>query len=169
MRSKWIGWIGAVAMAVAVGACGGPQVKEFGKQDQEAIRALVQDFAAAYNAKDVEKLVTHFSGGAVLMPANRSTLRGVELVKTYYQERFEAGAGELVLEPQDVSGHGPLGYVTAYFTLRITPPDGGEPRSDRGKVLWIVRNLGGNWKFEYQIMSSDLPPVVPAPAAAPAK
>jgi hypothetical protein len=42
------------------------------------------------------------------------------------------------------------------------PPDGSEVRHDRGKIIWIVRKLGGHWKFEYQIMSSDLPPVVPA-------
>jgi hypothetical protein len=41
----------------------------------------------------------------------------------------------------------------------VRPPDGTPQRHDRGKVLWIVRKLGGQWKFEYQIMSSDLPPV----------
>jgi hypothetical protein len=31
-----------------------------------------------------------------------------------------------------------------------------------------VRKLGGQWRFEYQIMSSDLPPAAPAEPA-PAK
>ena len=163
MRSRWIGLIVAV-MAVAVAACSAPAAKEFGKEDQDAIRQLVKDFVAAYNEKDTAKVGTFFAGNAILMPANRSNLRGVEYVKTYYDERFQQGATDLVIEPQDVSGHGPLGYVAANFSFKIVPPGGGETINDRGKVLWIVRNYAGQWKFEYQIMSSDLPPIVPAPA-----
>ena len=165
MRSKWIGFIVVVALA-AVAGCSGPVVREFGKEDQAAIRQLLTDFAAAYNAKDLEKIGTFFAGNAVLMPPNRSTLRGVDLVKTYFDERFQAGAQDLAFEPHVVWGHGPLGYLRASFSLKIVPPDGSTPTSDRGKVLWIVHNYNNQWKFEYQIMSSDLPPVVPAPPPA---
>ena len=158
MRAKLLGLL-AVAALVGLAACSAqPKVKEFGKADQDAIRKLVQDFVAAYNAKDLEKVGTFFSGNSVLMPANRSTLRGVELVKTYYDERFKGGATNLAIEPQDISGHGPLGYLTATFSLDMVPPGGGVPVRDRGKVLWIVHDYNGQWKFEYQIMSSDLPP-----------
>lgn len=164
MRARFLGVL-AVAAAIGLAACSGSQPKEFGKADQDAIRSLVQDFVAAYNAKDLDKVAKFFSGNAVLMPPNRSTLRGVDLVKTYYDERFRAGATNLQLEPQDLSGHGPLGYVTANYSFDIVPPGGGAPTHDRGKVLWIVHDLGGQWRFEYQIMSSDLPPVAPAPPA----
>jgi ketosteroid isomerase-like protein len=164
MRARFFGVLVMVA-AIGLSACStAPTTKEFGKADQDAIKKLVQDFVAAYNAKDLEKVGTFFSGNAALMPANRSTLRGVELVKTYYDERFKNGATNLQIEPHDVSGHGPLGYFTGVFSLDLVPPGGGVPVRDRGKVLWIVHNYGGQWKFEYQIMSSDLPPAVPAPA-----
>ena len=172
MRSKALTGVVAAAMVVLMAACSGPTVKEFGKTDQEAIRKLVQDFVAAYNAKDLQKVGTYFTANAVLMPANRSTLRGIDLVKTYYDERFKAGATNLQVDPQDLSGNGPLGYVTATFSLEVVPPAGGQAVRDRGKVLWIVHEYNGEWKFEYQIMSSDLPPVVPAPepaTGAPAK
>jgi len=55
----------------------------------------------------------------------------------------------------------PLGYVAGTFALNFQPPDGSPGRHDRGKVLWIVRKYSGQWKFECQIMSSDLPPTVP--------
>jgi uncharacterized protein (TIGR02246 family) len=163
MRTKFLG-LAAVVAVIAVAACSGQTVKEFGKADQQAIRKLVQDFSAAYNAKDLEKVGSYFSGNAVLMPANRSALRGVDLVKTYYDERFKGGATNLQVEPQDISGHGPLAYMTATFSLDLVPPGGGVPVRDRGKVLWIVRDFNGQWRFECQIMSSDLPPVVAAPA-----
>jgi hypothetical protein len=65
-----------------------------------------------------------------------------------------------------------LAYYAGTFSVNFQAPDGSPVRHDRGKVLWIVRKFAGQWKFECQIMSSDLPPVVPAaasPAAPPKK
>lgn len=161
MRTRLIQAL-AVAIAVGLAACAGQtSSQEFGKQDVEQIRKMIQDFVAAYNAKDLQKVGTFFGATAALMPANQSTLRGVEFVKTYYDGRFKEGATDLVIEPLNIDGHGALGYVAATFSLNLRPPDGSPARHDRGKVLWIVRKLGGRWRFEYQIMSSDLPPVVP--------
>ena len=164
MRARFLGVL-TLAAAIGLSACSAtPAAKEFGKADQDAIKKLVQDFAAAYNAKDLEKVGSFFGGNAAIMPANRSTMRGVELVKTYYDERFKNGATNLQIEPQDVSGHGSLGFFTGVFSFDMIPADGGVPSRDRGKVLWIVHNYSGQWKFDYQMMSSDLPPQVPAPA-----
>jgi ketosteroid isomerase-like protein len=163
MRS---GAVRGVVLGVALGlaACGGSAPsEEFGRADAEQISKMVQDFTAAYNAKDVEKIGSYFAGNASLMPANRSTLNGVEAVKGFYNERFNVdGATDLAIEMLSVQGHGPLAYFAGTFSLNLKPADGPE-RRDRGKVIWILRRLAGQWRFEYQIMSSDLPPVVPAP------
>ena len=160
----------AMAAALSLAACGGSApTEEFGKADAEQINQMVRDFTAAYNAKDVEKMGAFFAGNASLMPANRSTLNGVDAVKGFYKERVTGeGATDLAIETLSVQGHGPLAYFAGTFTLNLKP-EGGAERRDRGKVIWILRKLGGQWKFEYQIMSSDLPPVVPAEAEAPAK
>ena len=160
----------AVTVAVGLAACGGSAtVEPFGRADAEQISKMVQEFAAAYNAKDVEKIGTYFTGNASLMPANRSTLNGVEAIKGFYKERVTTeGATDLAVAMQSVQGHGPLAYYAGTFTLNLKP-EGGTERRDRGKVIWILRKLGPQWKFEYQIMSSDLPPVVPAEPAPAAK
>ena len=131
---------------------------------------MIKEFVAAYNAKDVEKVGTYFSGNASLMPANRSTLNGVEAIKGFFNERFAVdGATDLNIEMLSVQGHGTLAYFAGTFSLNLRPPDGSAERRDRGKVIWILRKLGGQWRFEYQIMSSDLPPVVPVESAPAAK
>jgi len=155
----------AVAAAVVLAACSGAPSSstEFGKADADEIRAMIRDFVVAYNAKDVAKIGTFFAANASLMPINRATLRGVEAVQGYYETRVrDEGGTDLAIDPISVEGHGSLGYIAASFGMVFRPPDGSEVRHDRGKVIWIVRKLGGHWKFEYQIMSSDLPPVVPA-------
>jgi ketosteroid isomerase-like protein len=158
-----------LGMALSLIGCGGSAPKdEFGRADAEQISKMVQEFAAAYNAKDVEKIGTYFAGNASLMPANRSTLTGVDAVKGFYQERVGLeGATNLAIQMLSVQGQGTLAYFAGTFSLDLKP-EGGPDRRDRGKVIWILRKLGGQWRFEYQIMSSDLPPVVP-PAPEPVK
>jgi ketosteroid isomerase-like protein len=167
---RGLAFLFAFTAAVGLVACGGSgPVEQFGRADAEQISKMVQEFAAAYNAKDVEKVGTYFTGNASLMPANRSTLNGLDAVKGFYKERFTVdGATDLAIEMLSVQGHGPLAYFAGTFSLNLKPADGTQ-RHDRGKVIWILRKMGGQWKFEYQIMSSDLPPVVPAEAAPPAK
>ena len=159
----------ALGMALSLIGCGGAAPKdEFGRADAEQISKMIQEFAAAYNAKDVEKIGTYFAGNASVMPANRSTLTGVDAVKGFYQERVgREGATNLAVDMLSVQGQGTLAYYAGTFSLDLKP-EGGPERHDRGKVIWILRKLGGQWKIEYQIMGSDLPPVVP-PAPEPAK
>ena len=167
---RYLACVFALVLACSLVSCGGSAPsQEFGKPDTTQINQLVKDFVAAYNAKDVEKVGTFFDASATLMPANRSTLNGVDAVKGYYKERFTVdGAGNLAIEMQSVEGHGPLAYFAGTFSLTLQPPAGGEPRRDRGKIIWILKKLGGQWRFDRQIMSSDLPPIVPPPPA-PAK
>lgn len=157
------GWLFVVVVALSVASCGGPApTQEFGKQDGDQIRQMIRDFTAAYNAKDVERIGTYFTPNASLMPPNRATLRGMDSVKGFYQIRVtDEGATDLAIEPQAIEGHGTLGYVVGTYSLKLKPADGSPERSDRGKVMWIVRKLAGQWRFEWQIMASDLPPVVP--------
>ena len=170
MMRKGLALAVAMAAALSLAACGGSAPTEaFGKADAEQINQMVRDFTAAYNAKDVEKMGAFFAGNASLMPANRSTLNGVDAVKGFYKDRVtNEGATDLAIETLSVQGHGPLAYFAGTFTLNLKP-EGGTERRDRGKVIWILRKLGGQWKFEYQMMSSDLPPVVPVEPEAPAK
>jgi ketosteroid isomerase-like protein len=152
-----------LVLGLGLAACAGSAPsQEFGKQDVNQIKEMVQNFVSAYNAKDVSKIGTFFSANAALMPANQSTLRGVDPVKSWYELRVTSeGAKDLSIEPLSIEGHGPLAYVAGTFSVTFQPSDASLARHDRGKVLWIVRKYAGQWKFECQIMSSDLPPSVP--------
>lgn len=160
--------IGTLVLA----SCGGGSapVQDFGKEDADAVRKLVADFTTAYNAKDVQKLGSLYSGNAVLMPPNRSTLRGVDLLKSYFEARVnEDGATGLVFDDLALDGQGTLAYVFSTYAVTLQPAGGTEERY-RGKSIWIARKLANQWLFEVQMMSSDLPPAAPpAPAGDPEK
>lgn len=166
-RSLRHGLTVAVVGAVFAACAGGSAERRFGREDVAAIRKLVDEFVAAYNAKDAAKAASCFSGAATLMPPNSSAVHGPESIKGYYEVRFGQGATDLQVEPGEVQGSGTLAYVLGTYSLRLAPAGGPETR-DRGKFVWVVRNMpGNNWRFEVHIWSSDLPPAPPAPEGAP--
>jgi ketosteroid isomerase-like protein len=160
-------WVIVAAAGLGLAACSGPTPPEFGKNEVAAINKLVQDFVAGYNAKDVDKTAAVFSGNATLMPPNRSTLHGIESVKEYYRSRFAEGGSDLEVKPVEITGVGTLAYVSATFSY-IDRPESGPELRNRGKFVWVVRNMGGGqWRCEYHVWNSDLP--VPAAPAEPAE
>jgi uncharacterized protein (TIGR02246 family) len=152
----------AVGMVVALAACSAPVAREFGKTDVENIRKVVEEFLAVYNSKDAEKLANLFTGGAVVMPPNASTMRGHQSIRDYFVGRFASGASDLVLEPKDINGSLPLAYASGDYSLKMAPPGAANPARDRGKFLWVLRETNGKWMLEYLIFSSDLPLAAPA-------
>ncbi|MBI2223085.1 MAG: nuclear transport factor 2 family protein [Acidobacteria bacterium] len=148
----------AVLAAALGAACSQSAETPFGQQDAARIRQRTQEFAQAFNAKDMRKLLSIYSGETAFMPPNAPTLRGRDAVGDFYKGMFDEGAGELSLESKDVGGHGQLAFESGTFSLTRRPPSGPETR-DRGKYLFIWRfNRAQNaWLIDYTIWSSDLP------------
>jgi ketosteroid isomerase-like protein len=120
--------------------------------DQQAIRGATTMLESSFNAKDVDKILTLYVDNAVFMPPNRPLLRGREPLKGFYQGLINGGSKDLKITPGEVSGHGPLAYESGAYSMM-----NGNVH-DRGKFLFIFRNMSGNWKIEYTSWSSDLPP-----------
>jgi ketosteroid isomerase-like protein len=141
-------------LALAGGGCSQAGPPEFGKADVDNIKKMLQEYAAAYNAKDALKVSQMFTGAAVVMPPNTMTVRGQENVRDYYVRRFNQGASDLSLEVVDVGGHGPLAFVSGDFRLNLAPP-GAAVRRDRGKFLFVLRHVRDRWMLEHVMFSSD--------------
>ena len=147
--------IAALTLTVLVSACAtGAKEQGFTMADQEAIRKSAAELAAAFNAKEVDKLLDFYADNSVFMPPNAPLLRGREPLKSFYSNMIERGATNLVLEPEEVSGAGTIAYEAGTYSLSYAK--GGK---DRGKYLLVLRNTAGKWRTEKTIWSSDLPPV----------
>ena len=141
-----------LAVSVCMSACSGKTEPEFGIPDQQAIRAATTTLETAFNAKDVDKILTLYTENSVFMPPNKPLLRGRDSLKGFYEGLLNGGSKDLKLTPADVAGHGPLAYESGSYSMM-----NGNVH-DRGKYLFIVRNMNGAWKIEYTSWSSDLPP-----------
>jgi ketosteroid isomerase-like protein len=146
--------IAALALTVAVSACAtGAKEQGFTREDQEVIRKNAIELAAAFNAKELDKLVGFYADNSIFMPPNAPLLRGREPLKAFYTGMIEKGAADLKLEPDEVSGHGPIAYESGTYSISY-----GNGSRDRGKYLLVLRNMAGTWRTEKTIWSSDLPP-----------
>jgi ketosteroid isomerase-like protein len=143
--------IAALVLTLGVGACAGPKQQEFTRADAEQIKKGTADFAAAFNAREVDRVVDFYVENSVLMPPNKPLLRGRDALKAYYGAEIARG-GVLKMEAEEVEGHGPLAYVSG--TYAITYENGGR---DRGKYIRVLRLMNGNWRLEKTMWSSDLP------------
>lgn len=147
--------ITALALTVIVSACAtGASQQEFSRTDADAIKQSAAALSAAFNEKNVDKVLEFYAENSVFMPPNAPLLRGREPLKSFYSEMIEKGATRLQLEPDEVAGHGPIAYESGTYQVNYT--NGGR---DRGKYLLVLRNTGGTWRTEKTIWSSDLPPV----------
>jgi len=142
----------ALSVCISASACGGKKEQEFGIPDQQAIRQTTSTLESSFNAKDLDKLLTIYTENSVFMPPNKPLLRGRPSLKQFYEGLLRAGSKDLKLTPADVTGHGPLAYESGSYSMM-----NGDAH-DRGKYLFVFRNMGGNWMIEYTSWSSDLPP-----------
>ncbi len=167
---------------LAVSCSTGPGGPLFERADGEAIQQLLADYAAAYNTQDVDALQAMFAGTVTLMPPNSSTVRGSESAAGFFRTLFADAKPEIELEATERGGAGALAFAQgSYLTITQVPvstegdgedgeddEDGDEngeeaevemtESRDRGKWLLVARKLGGQWRIEHLIWSSDLPP-----------
>jgi uncharacterized protein (TIGR02246 family) len=152
-----LGWLLPLAV---VAACSGPTEVQFTQANATQIRQRTQEYEAAFNSKDPAKVAAFYPGESVLMPPNAPTIRGREEIQKFYVDLYAQGGTDLEMDTKDVRGHGPLAYEAGGYSLHRRPAKGAAMR-DRGKYLFIWRNLNGVWSIEYTIWSSDLPEMVP--------
>jgi ketosteroid isomerase-like protein len=145
-----------VAVAVTAAACGGSAQQQFTAKDQASIRAKNESLVQAFNAKQVPQITDLYAENITFMPPNRPIIRGKDLLKGFYEELVNS-SDSLKLTVDEVSGSGPIAYQTGTYEMERKSAKGA-PEHDRGKYLFVLRNLAGNWRYEYAMWNSDLPP-----------
>src|SRR5262245_33618743 len=100
-----------IALCAGMTACAGnAKDNEFGPADGQAIRKVSSDLETAFNAKEVDKILTLYTDNSVFMPPNKPVLRGREPLRSFYNSLLSGGAHDLKITVDDVAGHGPIAY-----------------------------------------------------------
>jgi ketosteroid isomerase-like protein len=144
----------APSAAVAAVPPAGPEARQGPLSALEAT-ALVDEFRAAYEARDVERLVALFAEDAI-----ENGREGREAIAAAYRSTLPAlaqvgyGIARLAVEPR-----GSRAEVRAPFVLRYTHP-GGEVHELHGEAEWALERREG--RPQIVVLNYRLDPTEPA-------
>jgi ketosteroid isomerase-like protein len=123
---------------------------------ETTIRKMGQDYALACNTKQLEDLIDHYSGDAVVMRSNHPPIRGSASIREFFVSQIDGGFGEVELEPIRVEVIGDLAFDAGRCKM-LVPSALGKRREERGKYLFVyARQKDGDWKIAADCWASDL-------------
>jgi ketosteroid isomerase-like protein len=120
---------------------------------------MAADFAAAFNAKDADKIGSYYADDATLMPPNQPAVRGRENIQAWFKGGMDEGYANFQLTPTESSVAGAQAFEAGTYSLDMKPKgSGGAASTDKGKYVVVYKRIAGQWKLAYDIFNSDLPP-----------
>ena len=124
-------------------------------RDLAAISRIHQEYVAAHNDSDADRLVALFTDDAVLMPMDEPSLSGKQAIREHYEEFFDQSPSSIELSPVETRVAGDWAFER--IQVKVTLPDGGrEGRHADVKSLWILqRQTDGSWKIARAIDNLD--------------
>ena len=123
--------------------------------DLAAIGRLHQEYVAAHNASDPDRLMALWTDDAILMPMDEPSIRGRQAIAKHYEEFFDQNPSEIELEPVETRVAGDWAFERIQVT--VTLPGGPEEnRHADVKYVWILeRQPDGTWKIARAIYNLD--------------
>jgi uncharacterized protein (TIGR02246 family) len=134
--------------------------------DVQAIKDNEAQWNKDYLAKDVDKLVAHYTDDATLMTPGAAPAAGKEAIRAAMKEMIGDNALALAFQASrvEVAKSGELAFTQGSYTLTVTDPGTKKPINDKGSyVTAYKKQADGSWKAVSDIASSETPPG-PAPA-----
>jgi len=124
--------------------------------DKEAIKKITDDFNAAINAGNIDKLVSLYTDDAVRIPPNKPPLVGKEAIRSLFQEQLDQFTVQNEGVIVDLKVSGDLAFVRGSWTSINTPKTGGEPLKYNGSFVSVIQKQPeGSWKVICNIWSNE--------------
>lgn len=129
-------------------ALGQGSAPEDSQGDVQAIRQVVQDEIAAAEAGDTEGFMALMTDDVVVLAPDQPTTRGAD-ARSLLQGMFEAvEIDSSGYTDDEIVISGDLAYHTHEFQWTLTPRDGGEPTTETGHGVHVLRRQpDGSWKI----------------------
>jgi uncharacterized protein (TIGR02246 family) len=140
-----------------------PEPPDTRAADEAAIRAAIEEWRAAAQAKDADKFVSFYTGDAVVMMEDAPDLRGIDALRGGIGGMMQDPNFALAFEAVEVvvARSGDLAYETGTYTMTMSDPQQ-KPATEIGHYVVVWRKQpDGAWKVVVDVPVSD-----PAPAAA---
>jgi len=127
---------------------------------QQAMRAHDQEWAAAFDSKDLDRAADAFSEDGVLLPQNQPSCVGRDAIRRNLQGLFSLPNLKINWTPVRivVAKSGDLAYTSGAYRISFTDR-GGKTVNDKGKYLTVWKaQKDGSWKVAADMFNTDLIP-----------
>ena len=158
---------GATLFALIAAGCN--QTANTHDADVQALKDVETQWNQDYVAKDLDKLVGHYSDDAVLMAPGEAATVGKDAIRAALKGMVTDPTMTLKFQASkvDTSNSGDMGYTQGSYTLTLTDPQSKQLIHDNGSYVTVYKKgADGTWKAVSDIASSSVPmPPPPAPVA----
>lgn len=145
-------------------ACAAPEPPDTRAADEAAIREADVQWSKAAEARNLDAVVSYYTGDAQLLPPNAPIAANAAAIR--------AGWAALLI-PQmtvtwkavkvEVARSGDMAYVVGTYALAVKNAKG-QPDNDTGKLIEVwKKQADGKWKCVADTFNSDLPAAAPPP------
>ena len=156
---------GAIALAtLALAACATTMVNQ--ASEEASIRAVANQYMAAFNAHDPDRLAALHAPDAVVMISNAPLASGTSAIRTAFADFFKGSSPSLSFTPTRIDVASPIVATdVGTYTLTLDTPQGRV--TDRGNYTTVWHKINGQWLIAVDAPVSTTPLPAQAMAAAP--
>ena len=126
--------------------------------DVRAVIEADERWIEAFNAADVETLVSLYTNDVIVMPPGEASFQGRDRVRAWMRTFFARHTARQTLVNDEVMVAGEWAWMRGHFTTELTPRSGGPTRTESGKhlVIWR-RESDGQWRAARDIWNGSDP------------
>ncbi len=147
--------VAALAVAAAVRA----------EDARKAVDENNAKIVAAVRNGDATAIAAVYSEDAVVLPNNKSFVRGRSAIQQLWHGFIKAGFKHLEVMTEELTTRGDLAIEVGAFSSGGEMPDG-KPWTADGKYVVIWKKVKGNWSLWRDIWNTNSPPGPPPAQAA---
>jgi uncharacterized protein (TIGR02246 family) len=157
----------ACAVVLIFSCFGGEHSARAQSKDEQAIRALENQFAAAFRAKDLDAIMKVYAPGDGIFVFDLSTPReysGYDAYKKDWASLFDSAQGPIQFDISElvIEADGKLAYSHSIQHLAYTMKDGTHTDS-MVRVTDVYRKIGGKWLVVHEHVSVPIDPATGKP------
>jgi ketosteroid isomerase-like protein len=124
---------------------------------KDEIRGILDDITKAVAAKDIDRVVSHYTSDAILLPPGQPAVRGTSDIGAAFRALIDAGVQSVDFETTDVVEDGALVIEVGTNVVRLQLPEG-DVVEDVGKYMVAYRRqLDGRLLLAIDAFNSDSP------------
>ncbi len=122
----------------------------------QEIQNLIQTYQRSLNEADVDLVRAVYADDAVFIGQPFPTATGVEGIVALYADFFSKLDFDVQFDVQEIELSGDLGFVRTRSHGTIVPKGQNPEGSEGNREIFVVKKLGGEWKFYRYIFNAEV-------------